>query len=130
MHGWMLKAHMLFAVLSLAGFILRGALMLAGTRWRRWWVLRRLPHINDALLLFAGLWLAWSLGYLSHGLPAWLVAKLTALAAYIALGFIALRYGRTRRVRALAWVAALGTFAYILTVARTRMVDPLPLLFS
>lgn len=130
MHGWVLEAHMLFAALSLAGFVVRGALMLAGTHWRRWWVLSRLPHVNDALLLGAGLWLAWNLGYLDHGLPPWLVAKLTALAGYIALGFVALRFGRTRRVRAIAWVAALCAFAYILAVARTRMVDPLPLLFG
>jgi uncharacterized membrane protein SirB2 len=39
------------------------------------------------------------------------------------LGSLALRPGRSRRARATAFVLALGTFAYIVSVAITR--DPL-----
>ncbi len=58
-----------------------------------------------------------------HG---WLTAKVLALLAYIVLGAIGLRYGRTRRIRVVAWVAALLTFGYIVAVALTR--QPLPYL--
>ena len=39
------------------------------------------------------------------------------LVAYVALGTIALKRGRSRRVRAAAFAAALATFAYIVAVA-------------
>ena len=44
------------------------------------------------------------------------------LVAYIGLGTVALKRGRTRAGRAAAFFAALATFAYIVSVAVTR--DP------
>jgi uncharacterized membrane protein SirB2 len=44
---------------------------------------------------------------------------------YIVLGTIALKRGRTRGVRAGAWVAALAVFFYILAVAFTKQVVPI-----
>jgi uncharacterized membrane protein SirB2 len=52
----------------------------------------------------------------------WLTAKIVGLLAYIALGMVALRFGRTRGTRAAAWIAALATFGYIVSVAVTK--DP------
>ena len=109
-------AHMTFAGLSLAGFLLRGWWM-----WRRSAMLdhrmtRTLPHINDTLLLGAGIWLALTLQQypLVHG---WLTAKLFALLLYILLGTLALKRGRTRRVRILALAGAVATFGYMAAVA-------------
>ena len=50
--------------------------------------------------------------------------KLLALLLYIVLGMVALKRGRTRTVRILAWLAALGVFVYIVAVAVSR--NPLP----
>ncbi|MFP5404148.1 MAG: SirB2 family protein, partial [Gammaproteobacteria bacterium] len=50
----------------------------------------------------------------------WLTAKLFALIAYIVLGTIALKRGKTRKVRIAAWVAALLVFAYMVAVARAH----------
>jgi uncharacterized membrane protein SirB2 len=47
-----------------------------------------------------------------------------ALILYIVLGTIALKRGRTLRVRAIAFGAAIATFAYIAMVAVTRQVLP------
>ena len=58
----------------------------------------------------------------------WLTAKVLALIAYIVLGAIGLKYGRTRKIRIAAWVAALLTFGYIVAVALTRQVLPFPTL--
>jgi len=52
----------------------------------------------------------------------WITAKIVGLLAYIALGMVALRFGRTKGVRAAAWVLALLTFGYIVSVAITK--DP------
>ena len=45
------------------------------------------------------------------------MAKIVALLIYIALGFVALRLGRTYRTRVAAFTAALACFAYIGLVA-------------
>lgn len=88
----------------------------------RAWV-KTLPHLVDALLLASALGLAgWSHQY--PGQAPWLTAKVAALVAYIVLGAVALKRGKSLRVRAAALAAALLTFMYIVAVATTK--HPLP----
>jgi len=111
--------HMTCAAISGALFLLRGQWMLAGSALlaRRW--ARTAPHLVDSLLLASAIGLAvWSHQY--PGQMPWLSAKIAALVAYILLGAVALRYGRTKAVRATAYVAALAAFGYIVAVARTK----------
>lgn len=111
--------HMTLAVLSGALFLLRGLWMLAESRRleQRW--VRIAPHAVDTLLLASAIGLAvWSSQY--PGQSPWLTAKLVALVAYIGLGTVALKRGRTRQVRALAFAGALACFGYILAVAVTK----------
>lgn len=77
------------------------------------------PHIIDTLLLGSAIWLAVQYG-LSPGETPWLLAKIIALLVYIGLGTVALKRGKTKRIRIVAWVAALFTFAYIVAVAMTK----------
>jgi uncharacterized membrane protein SirB2 len=115
--------HIGCAAVSASLFVLRGVWMLhASTLLQRRWV-RIAPHVVDTLLLASAITLAvWSGQYpLAQG---WLTAKLFALLGYIALGTIALKRGRTRAVRAAAFVAALILFAYIVAVAVTRHALP------
>jgi uncharacterized membrane protein SirB2 len=110
--------HIGAAALSVSLFALRGAWMLRSPqRLQRWWV-RIAPHVIDTVLLASALWLAWQLG--AEGTRGWLWAKVIALCAYIALGTIALKRGRTRGVRIVAFAAALATFGYIVSVAVTK----------
>ena len=111
--------HIGCVTLSLSGFVLRWLLTLRGApRPARRWV-RVLPHLVDSLLLASAITMAVIAG-VAPLRDAWLTAKLLGLLAYIALGMIALRHGRTRTQRAVAGVAAVGVFGYIVTVALTR----------
>ena len=122
-HATLKLLHQACALLSITGFTLRGGLMLAGSSlMRRPWM-RTWPHLIDTLLLISGVWMAVNL-HLRPGDSPWLTAKLLALVVYIALGFVALRLGRTRRTQALAFVAALACFAYIVLAALNRSVFP------
>jgi uncharacterized membrane protein SirB2 len=103
------------AALSISLFVLRGVWMMRSPELLRQRWARIVPHVIDTLLLASALWLAWQLG--ADGTRAWLGAKVIALVAYIVLGSIALKRGRTRTVRAAAFAAALVTFAYIVSVA-------------
>lgn len=79
--------------------------------------------IVDSTLLISAILLAWRLGYspLEH---AWLAAKIIALLGYIVIGSVALKHGKTRRIRLLAWLVAQLMFLYIVSVA--MMHDPQP----
>ena len=115
--------HVGAVALSVFLFALRGAWMLAdsprlGTRFARVF-----PHLVDTVLLASAV----ALSLMSRQYPLaqdWLSAKLAGLVAYVVLGSIALRRGRTKGARAAAFVAALLTVAWIIATARCRCVWP------
>lgn len=111
--------HVGCVVVTATGFALRGLWMLRDSPLLRHPLTRVLPHLNDTLLLVAGVGLALLLRQypLADG---WLTAKLVALLAYIGLGTVALKRGRTRRVRTLAFGGALLALGYLVGVALTR----------
>lgn len=114
--------HVTCVVLSGAGFLARGALMFADSPLVRARALRLAPHVVDTTLLAAALSMA-VLARLSPLAHPWLAAKIVGLLVYIVLGAVALRPGRPRHVRALAFAGAVLTFGYIVGTALRR--DPL-----
>jgi uncharacterized membrane protein SirB2 len=115
-----LKAvHVGSALLSITGFVLRGVWMLQDSPLLKARATRILPHVVDTLLLGSAIALALRISQYPF-VHAWLTAKVLALLAYIVLGSIALKYGHSRRVRALSYGMALGVFLYIVAVAIAR----------
>lgn len=111
--------HMGCAALSGTFFFVRGIWMLRNSaRLQQRWV-KIVPHIVDTVLLASAIALAvWSQQY--PFAQTWLSAKVLGLLVYIVLGAIALKYGRTKRTRIVAFIGALAVFGYIITVAITR----------
>jgi len=112
-------SHMMFAVISGLFFLVRGVWMLmdSGMLQKKW--VRILPHVNDSLLLLCAIVLC----IMSSQYPlqqGWLTVKVVALIAYIVLGTIALKRGKTKAVRMVALVAALVVFVFTFSVARTH----------
>ncbi|MCE8021827.1 SirB2 family protein [Halomonas sp. MCCC 1A11036] len=114
--------HMTTAVLSITFFIVRAwwSVREISLLQRRW--VRILPHVNDTLLLVLGLTLMTMLSMWPQQHP-WLAAKLLGLLAYILLGTVAIKRGRTPMTRGLAALAAIVVFVYIMGTAMTK--DPL-----
>lgn len=113
--------HMTAAILSGLFFTVRGIWMLTDSSLlkRRW--AKVAPHVIDTVLLASALVMVfWSGQY--PFVQGWLTAKVLALFAYIGTGMVALKYGKTKTVRAAAFVTALLIFVYILKVAVTRQV--------
>jgi uncharacterized membrane protein SirB2 len=113
------NVHIACAILTITLFVLRGGLMLANSPWQQNMVLRYLPHAVDTVLLTTALMLT----SVIHQYPfaaGWLTTKIVLLVAYIVLGSIALKRGRTKTVRVVAFVAALATIGYLVTVARSH----------
>lgn len=121
-----LKAlHIVCALLSIAGFTLRGYWMITENPRLQLRLTRILPHLVDSLLLASAIamliiWQVWPQQI------DWLSVKLVALLVYIALGMVALRFGKTVRVRRSAWLLALLVAVFIVSVAYTK--DPMGLL--
>jgi len=113
------NVHIACAVLTITLFVLRGSLMLANSAWQQNVVLRYLPHAVDTVLLTTALMLTTVIQQYPFAV-GWLTAKAVLLVAYIVLGSIALKRGRTRRVRVVAFVAALATVAFLVSVARAH----------
>ncbi|NVK42288.1 MAG: SirB2 family protein [Oceanospirillaceae bacterium] len=115
--------HLTAITLSICLFMLRGYWMMLGSRLlsRRW--VRIIPHLVDTVLLLSAIGLMLTLQQYPF-VNGWLTAKLLALVVYIAFGMIALKSGRSKGTRLLAFFAALATFGYIASVAVSH--DPTP----
>jgi uncharacterized membrane protein SirB2 len=115
--------HVSCVAASYALFVVRGIWMMReSSHLQHRWV-RIVPHLVDTLLLASAV----ALAIMSHQYPlanGWLTAKVAGLLIYIGLGTVALKRGKTRRVRVRAWLAAQAVFFYIVAVALTR--QPLP----
>lgn len=108
--------HVACVALSVSLFVLRGGLMMAGSPLLQTRLLRTVPHVVDTVLLASALWLV-SVLHLPVFQTPWLVAKLIGLVAYVVLGSLALRRARSRPVRIAAFVAALATVGWMISVA-------------
>jgi len=115
-----IKSVHVFAVLA-SGllFALRGGALLAGARWPNALVVRIASWTIDTTLLTAALMLFTLLPKEMFG-NGWLATKIVLLVVYIGLGTVALKRARSTRMRLLAYIAAIATFAYIVSVARAH----------
>ncbi|WP_078118876.1 SirB2 family protein [Thiosocius teredinicola] len=118
-HATLKLIHYATVLLSIAGFVLRGGMMIVSPKLLRKPWMRTWPHFIDTVLLVTGVWMAVNL-HLNPLYSHWLLAKIIALLAYIALGFIALRHGRTLRTRIVAFLLAIACFGYMLAVAKAK----------
>jgi len=98
--------HITTAVLSLAGFCLRGWWMFNENGLLQNRLAKILPHVNDTILLSCAIYL-YSTGTLYPFLVGWLGAKVVLLIGYILAGTIALKRGKTKRTRIFAFLIAL-----------------------
>ncbi len=111
--------HMTLALISIAGFIVRGPLAIGQHRIMQQKWLRIAPHIVDTLLLSAAIYLAWSLSMHPFNSP-WIFAKVFALIIYVFLGTMVIKRKGSQGVQWLCYGAAIFTFAYIGMVAVTK----------
>jgi len=116
--------HVTCALLSISGFIIRGIWMMQQSDYLQKKLVKILPHIIDTFLLLSAITLA--INYSINPFEQfWLLSKIIALFAYIGLGMVALRFGKTLLQRKLAWIAAIAIFIYIVLVAVTKQSLPI-----
>lgn len=116
---WLKHAHMLFALLSIVGFSLRGSLKLFAGKPLNHKLWKILPHVNDTLLLLAAIGLLVAYQWNPLEVP-WLLAKLIALFVYIGLGMMALKFGKTIVQQRVCFFAAIAVFGYMVMTAISK----------
>ena len=116
--------HIATAFISIAGFFIRGIWMMQSSSILQHRLTKTLPHINDTILLLSAIALVFIIAQYP-GPATWINAKIIALVLYIILGTIALKRGKTIRIRVVSWFLALLTFAYILVVAFSKNALPI-----
>jgi len=119
------QIHMSLALLSIAGFIVRWCWRMMQSHLATTKMARIMPHVVDTLFLGTAVMLGTMIGdqVLS---TAWFGAKITGLVLYILLGMIAMHAAPSVGRSLPAFIAAVLVFAWIVSVARTKM--PLGLL--
>lgn len=111
--------HLTTVALTILLFLFRSALMLWYSKGLNWRWVRVVPHVIDTLLLLSGI----GLMFLIQQYPlvnGWLTAKVAGLLLYILFGTVALKRGRTRKIRYIALLGALLSLGYLVSVARTH----------
>ena len=109
--------HVTSVITSFTLFFLRGIWLIKDSEYRlhqRW--VKILPHVVDTVLLISAIMLAVVIQQspITH---SWLAAKIGGLIVYIGLGMIAMRFGKTRKTKIIAWITAQCVFVYIILVA-------------
>jgi len=111
--------HIGSVITSFLLFFLRGIWLIKDSpNLRQRWV-KILPHVIDTILLASAIALAVKIQQNPVNDP-WLTAKVMGLLIYIGLGMVTMRFGKTRKVRITAWIAAQCVFLYIVLVALTK----------
>ncbi len=111
--------HVVSAIFSYLLFTLRGVWMMQDSPilQRRW--VKILPHVIDTVLLASAIALVTMIQQYSE-MNTWLSAKIGGILLYIILGMMALRFGKTRKIKTIAWITAQIVFFYIVLVALTK----------
>lgn len=109
--------HMLFAILSVSGFISRIMLAEFKPTLLQAKLAKIAPHIIDTLLILTGLTLVFQGNWLA-GEYGWIISKIIILLVYIGLGVLAMR--NTDMKRWGYFVGALACFGYILFIAISK----------
>jgi uncharacterized membrane protein SirB2 len=115
--------HVAAVVVSVTLLILRSWIGIRSTPDRVPRALRLLPHFVDTVLLASAVCLTLAIGQYPF-LAGWLTAKVVALVAYVVVGSIAVKRGRSPNSRAAALGASLLVVAYIVATAVHH--DPAP----
>jgi uncharacterized membrane protein SirB2 len=111
--------HVISVIFSYLLFMLRGIWMMQNSSilQRRW--VKILPHVIDTVLLASAVTLVTMIQQYP-GMSTWLNTKIGGLLLYIILGMMALRFGKSLKIKIISWIAAQIVFFYIVLVALTK----------
>ena len=111
--------HVSCVVITICFFMVRGLWVIfdSNLKYLKW--PKKLVPAIDTILLVSAVVYAVSIQQYPF-IHSWLTAKVIGLILYIGFGVVALIYGKTKKIRIMAFLGALLSFAYIASVAMTK----------
>ncbi|MEW9799502.1 SirB2 family protein [Alteromonas sp. CYL-A6] len=100
------QIHILLAVTTLVSFVIRGYWMITDSSLLHHKWVKTIPHVIDTLLLSTAVTLMVMAGFYPW-IFDWVAAKILLLLLYIVFGTVALKRGKTKTQRIVAFIAAL-----------------------
>ena len=113
------QIHIIVASLSLLGFLIRGYWMVNESQLLQNKLVIILPHIVDTLLLGSAIYLVILLQVNPFEVN-WITAKILLLVAYIVVGTIALKRGKTKKIKVSAFIFSILIISSIFVIANIK----------
>ena len=113
------QIHIMLAVTTLINFVIRGYWMIIDSSLLHSKWVKTIPHVIDTLFLSTAVALMLMAGFYPW-IFDWVAAKILLLLLYIVFGTIALKRGRTKTQRIVAFIAALLCISLIFTSAFSK----------
>lgn len=118
----MKHVHLLAIALSVLFLTVRYILMMMDSPLLHKKFFKVTPHIVDTFLLLSGISLIFITGFMPFtAAGAWLTEKISCVLVYIALGFVALKLGKNKVIRSVAFFGALGWLYWAAHLAMTKV---------
>ncbi|HCH02280.1 MAG TPA: invasion protein [Vibrio sp.] len=118
----MKHVHLLAIALSVLFLTVRYILMMMDSPLLQKKFFKVTPHIVDTVLLLSGISLIFITGFMPFtAAGAWLTEKISCVLVYIALGFVALKLGKNKVIRSVAFFGALGWLYWAAHLAMTKV---------
>ncbi|GLT16161.1 SirB2 family protein [Vibrio algivorus] len=118
----MKHVHLLAIALSVLFLTVRYILMMMDSPLLHKKFFKVTPHIVDTVLLLSGISLIFITGFMPFtAAGAWLTEKISCVLVYIALGFVALKLGKNKVIRSVAFFGALGWLYWAAHLAMTKV---------
>ncbi|MGV3002722.1 SirB2 family protein [Vibrio sp.] len=118
----MKHVHLLAIALSVLFLTVRYILMMMDSPLLNKKFFKVTPHIVDTVLLLSGIFLIFITGFMPFtAAGAWLTEKISCVLVYIALGFVALKLGKNKVIRSVAFFGALGWLYWAAHLAMTKV---------
>ena len=114
-------SHQIFVTITILVFNIRFFLLWKNPEKPLAGFWKALPHLNDTMLLFTGLWLMKITHFSPFNAP-WLGTKILLLLAYIALGMIMMRARPRSANFYVVYLLAICCVACIIYLAKTKVV--------
>ncbi len=112
-------SHQIFVVITILLFNIRFFLLWRHPEKPLAGIWKAMPHLNDTMLLFTGLWLM-KITHFSPFNASWLGMKILLLLVYIVLGMIMMR-SRPRSLKFyIVYVLSMSCVATIVFLAKTK----------
>ena len=111
--------HITAVMLSGALFFVRGLGSIYDAPFMQLKIIKIAPHVIDSVLLLAAIGLCIQIQQYPF-VDDWVTVKVLVLVVYIVVGSIAIKRGKTRTQKIIAFVAAILAFLFMVSVARTH----------